>query len=109
MGRTPTAAAIFGSFTTVAAPTDPGVTLVDTFTLTITQSGPAPGGALVFTSSVGGRIFLNNSEAFVQFDDPLVQAITSGGASISIQLKFKFPLLLQLPHLDRWFRIVILP
>src|SRR5690349_16202391 len=45
----PTAAAIFGSFTTVAASADPGVTLVDTFTLTITQSGPAPGGELVFT------------------------------------------------------------
>lgn len=75
----PTADVIFGSFTTLEAPADPGVTLVDTFTLRITQSGPAPGGELVFTSTVGGRIFLNNSQAFVQFDDPLVQSIHEGG------------------------------
>jgi hypothetical protein len=82
----PLTSALFGSFTTLAAPAGPGLTLVDTFTLTITQSGPAPGGALVFTSSVGGRIFLNNSEAFVQFDEPLVQAITSGGATTSYRI-----------------------
>ena len=73
--------AIFGSFTTVAAPASPGVTLVDTFTLTITQTSPAPGGELVFTATVGGRIFINNSQAFVQFDDPLMQTITSGGVT----------------------------
>jgi hypothetical protein len=75
----PTADAIFGSFTTVEAPADPGVTLVDTFTLKITQSGPAPGGELVFTSTVGGKIFLNNSQAFVEFDDSLEQSIHEGG------------------------------
>ena len=40
----PNTNAIFGSFTTLAAPPSPGVTLVDTFTLTITQTSPAPGG-----------------------------------------------------------------
>jgi hypothetical protein len=73
--------AIFGSFTTVLAPASPGVMLVDTFTLRINQTAPAPGGELVFTATVGGRIFINNSQAFVQFDDPLMQTITSGGVT----------------------------
>ena len=68
----PATNAIFGSFTTLAAPPSPGVTLVDTFTLTITQTAPAPGGTVVFTSTVGGTIFLNNSQAFVQFNAPLI-------------------------------------
>ena len=67
----PTTNAIFGSFTTIAAPPSPGITLVDTFKLTITQTAPGLGGELVFTSTVGGTIFLNNSQAFIQFDDPL--------------------------------------
>ena len=54
-----------------AAPPSPGVTLVDTFTLTITQTAPAPGGTAVFTSTVGGTIFLGNSQAFIQFNAPL--------------------------------------
>ena len=75
----PTTNALFGSFTTVGAPAEPGVTLVDTFTLTITQGEPAPGGEVVFTSSVGGRIYLNGSQAYVEFDDPLEQSLHVGG------------------------------
>jgi len=75
----PTTNALFGSFTTVGAPAEPGVTLVDTFSLTITQSAPAPGGEVVFTSSVGGRIYLNGSQAYVEFDDPLEQSLHVGG------------------------------
>src|SRR5687768_5754637 len=54
--------ALFGSFTTLAAPAA-STTLVDTFTLTITQTAPGPGG-LTFTSTVGGNIFVGNSQAF---------------------------------------------
>ena len=74
----PTTNALFGSFTTVTAPASPGVTLVDTFTLTITQTAPAPGGTAVFTSTVGGNIFIGNSQAFVQFNGPLTRTIAGG-------------------------------
>ena len=76
--------ALFGSFTTVAAPAT-AVTLVDTFTLTITQTAPGPG-SLVFTSTVGGSIFLGNSQAFVQFNTPLTRTITSGGFTTSYRI-----------------------
>jgi hypothetical protein len=69
--------AIFGSFTTGTLPAS-SVTLMDTFTLTITQSAPVPGGSVSFTSTVGGSIFLGNSQAFVQFNGPLTQTITTG-------------------------------
>ena len=81
----PTTNAIFGSFTTVAAPAS-SVTLVDTFTLTITQTAPAPGGSVVYTSTVGGNIFLGNSQAFVQFNGPLTQTITSGGFTTTYRI-----------------------
>ena len=76
--------AIFGSFTTNALPAS-AVTLVDTFTLTITQSAPGPG-SVVYTSTVGGSIFLGNSQAFVQFNGPLTQTITSGGATTTYRI-----------------------
>ena len=67
----PTTNAIFGSFTTTQrprrAPASPWSTPSP---LTITQTAPAPGGTVVFTSTVGGTIFLDNSQAFVQFDRP---------------------------------------
>jgi hypothetical protein len=78
--------ALFGSFTTLAAPPSPGVTLVDTFTLTITQTAPAPGGTAVFTSTVGGNIFLGNSQAFVQFNAPLFRTIASGGFTTTYRI-----------------------
>ncbi len=71
--------ALFGSFRTLSAPANPGVTLVDTFTLKITQTSPAPGGELDFESTVGGTIYLNNSRAFIQFNEPLAKSIRSGG------------------------------
>jgi len=80
----PNTNALFGSFTTVAAPAT-AVTLVDTFTLTITQTAPGPG-SLVFTSTVGGSIFLGNSQAFVQFNTPLTRTITSGGFTTSYRI-----------------------
>ena len=70
--------------TTVAAPAT-AVTLDDTFTLTITQTAPGPGN-LVFTSTVGGSIFLGNSQAFVQFNTPLTRTITSGGFTTSYRI-----------------------
>jgi hypothetical protein len=82
----PNTNAIFGGFETLAAPPSPGVTLVDTFTLTITQTAPAPGGTAVFTSTVGGNIFLGNSQAFVQFAAPLTRFITSGGFTTSYRI-----------------------
>ncbi len=81
----PSTNALFGSFTTLAAPAS-SVTLVDTFTLTITQTAPAPGGNLVFTSTVGGNIFVGNSQAFVQFNGPLTQTITSGGFTTTYRI-----------------------
>ncbi len=82
----PATNALFGGFETLAAPARPGVTLVDTFTLTITQTAPAPGGDVVFTSTVGGNIFLNNSQAFIQFNAPLVQSIPSSGFSTTYRI-----------------------
>ncbi len=82
----PNTNALFGSFTTVSVPASPGITLVDTFTLTITQTAPAPGGTAVFTSTVGGSIFVGNSQAFVQFAAPLTRIITSGGFTTSYRI-----------------------
>ncbi len=82
----PATNALFGGFETLAAPARPGVTLVDTFTLTITQTAPAPGGTAVFTSTVGGNIFLNNSQAFVQFAAPLTRFITAGLSQTSYRI-----------------------
>jgi hypothetical protein len=84
----PATNAIFGSFTTLAAPASPGVQLVDTFRLTITQTAPSPIGSnsIVFTSTVGGRIFLNNSQAFVQFDQPLIQSIFNDGFTTTYRI-----------------------
>ena len=81
----PNTNALFGSFTTVAVPASPGITLVDTFTLTITQSAPGPGTA-VFTSTVGGTIFVGNSQAFIQFAAPLTRIIASGGFTTSYRI-----------------------
>ena len=75
----------FGGFETLAAPAN-SVTLVDTFTLTITQTAPAPGGTAVFTSVVGGNIFLGNSQAFVQWTGPMTRFITSGGFTTSYRI-----------------------
>ncbi len=75
----PTTTAIFGEFVTIGAPPSnaPGM-LSDTFRLTITQTAPAPGGVLTYNSTVGGTIFLNNSQAFIQFDPAtLSQSITN--------------------------------
>ena len=69
--------ALFGSFTTLAAPAS-STMLVDTFTLTITQTAPGPG-TVAFTSTVGGNIFVGNTGSFVQFNGPLTRTITSGG------------------------------
>ncbi len=82
----PTTNALFGSFTTVTVPASPGITLVDTFTLTITQTGPAPGGTAVFTSTVGGTIFIGNSQAFIQFAAPLARIISAGGFATSYRI-----------------------
>jgi len=81
----PTTAALFGSFTTAALPTA-SATLVDTFTLTITQTGPAPGGTATFTSTVGGTIFVGNSQAFIQFAAPLTRIVTAGGFTTSYRI-----------------------
>jgi hypothetical protein len=79
--------ALFGSFTTVAAPARAdAVTLVDTFTLKITQTSPTPGGELVFTSTVGGTIFLNNSQAYIVFNGPLSQSLTSDGVTTTYRI-----------------------
>ncbi len=77
--------AIFGGFETLAAPPSPGVTLVDTFTLTITQTAPVPGSA-TFTATVGGNIFLGNSQAFVQWNGPFTRFITSDGITTSYRI-----------------------
>ena len=76
--------ALFGSFETQAVPAS-SVTLIDTFTLTITQTAPTPGSA-AFTATVGGNIFLGNSQAFVQFAAPLTRFITSGGFTTSYRI-----------------------
>ncbi len=81
----PNTNALFGAFETVALPAT-AITLVDTFTLTITQTAPAPGGSVVFTSSVGGTMFLGNSQGFVQFNGPLTQTITSGGVTTTYRI-----------------------
>jgi hypothetical protein len=78
--------ALFGSFKTLAAPASPGVTLVDTFTLKITQTSPSPGGELVFTSNVSGRIILNNSQAYIEFDGELEKSLSSGGVTTTYRV-----------------------
>ena len=35
---------------------------------------------MVFESTVGGTIFLDNSAAFIQFDEPLAKSIVSAGS-----------------------------
>jgi len=82
---TPDTHALFGSFTTVLAPVSPGFTLVDTFTLTITQTEPTSG-SVVFMSTVGGNIFVGNSQAFVQFTGPLTRTITGGGFTTTYRI-----------------------
>ncbi len=78
--------ALFGEFETIALPAT-SMTLVDTFTLTITQTAPAPGGTLTFTSTVGGSIFVGNSQAFVQFNPAtLSRTITSGGFATTYRI-----------------------
>jgi len=80
----PATNALFGSFTTVAVPTN-STPVTDTFTLTITQSAPGPG-SIVYTSTVGGTIFLGNSQAFVLFNGPLTRTITSGGFTTTYRI-----------------------
>ena len=78
--------ALFGSFKTLSAPANSGVTLVDTFTLTITQTSTSLDAELVFTSTVGGRIFLNNSQAYIEFDGDLSQSLTSDGVTTTYRI-----------------------
>jgi hypothetical protein len=80
----PATHALFGSFTTVNLPAT-AFTLVDTFTLTITQTAPGPGTA-TFTSTVGGTIFIGNSQAFVQFAAPLARIIDGGGFATTYRI-----------------------
>ncbi len=81
----PNTNALFGSFTTVTVPAT-SATLVDTFTLTIIQTVPGPGNVAFMSSTVGGSIFIGNSQAFVQFNGPLTRTITSGGFTTSYRI-----------------------
>lgn len=64
----------FGTFDTSLTTTTDFASVDSGFTLTIFQTGPTAG-ELDFVGSLDGRIKINNSQAFVLFDQPLVGTI----------------------------------
>ena len=67
-----------GTFHVSADPGTPTATFSDSFTLSVTQSIPLPGGTEQFgQASVSGTIFWNGSQAVVQFTSPLSVTINS--------------------------------
>lgn len=67
----------FGTFTTATTATTQQA-VSSPFTLTITQIVPLPGGPANFTATLSGTFSMTNSQATVQFDQPLTQIIPLG-------------------------------
>jgi len=73
----PASNASFGTFDTSATTASTLQNVASGFTLQIFQTSPTSGGPATFVGSLSGKLALDNSQAFVQFNAPLSKSIAS--------------------------------